>query len=180
MPEIKTFKKRPHRRWTEPELNMLRSGKIPKGRTYGQCCQKADMLGIKRPMSPTGRHMWTPDEEQAIREGRIPEGRTFRACFTHGYGMGLRLTDNGDGTFDVRSMDMPTVKREALMARAGILYQLHKEGLSLNRLANLIGVTNPAVSNMLKKYRESVFFEAEKKKSEKRIKELIKQLDAFK
>ena len=151
----KQFIKRGYRYWTEPEIEMLRNGQIPAGRTYSQCCSKADAMGIPKPAFPeltSGRTRWTPEEIDALKNGKVPPGRTVSACVARGYGLGLRVVDLGDGTIRVESVKEVAPSTRKMLDRAECLARMHAEGLTYLQIAENLGVSRQYVHEMVQKY----------------------------
>jgi len=171
------FKKREYRHWSDPEIDKLRHGKLPAGRTYAQCCTKALSLGLPKPESPTGRHKWKPEEIVTMKGGDVPEGRTVTACVTRGYYLGLRVTPLENGKLHVESMQDDTPAHRRMLARAEILSRMRDEGLSYAQIARKVGVSRQYVADMVNKYRETARYIKAKEKSDARLEQLAKEFN---
>jgi hypothetical protein len=171
------FKKREYRYWTEPEIEKLRNGQIPEGRTYVQCCAKADLLGFPRPDSPTGRHKWTKEDLETMKSGKVPPGRTATACITKGYGLGYRVADLGNGNLQVESMRDETPSEVATMTKAALLSKMRDEGLTYPQIAELAGISKQYACDLVNRYRRSARYAAKKAKSGNRVEDLIRKFN---
>lgn len=168
---MKTFTKRTYRHWTDKEIELLRRGKIPAKRTYGQCYLKAQQMGIEPPDSPTGRKKWSKKELDDLRKGKLPEGRSFSACQNRGYRIGIRLVREASGKVKCIPLEQYTFRHDKAMARAAILSQMRDEGLTYEEIAARVGVTKQCVYAMVRKYR--VDMNREKQVDEKKVKKLM-------
>lgn len=152
----KQFIKRGYRYWTEPELVALRNRQVPEGRTYSQCCSKAESLGIPKPISPDmtlRRTRWSPEEIADLRNSKVPPGRTVSACVARGYGLGLRVVDLGDGTIRVESVREVAPSTRKMLDRAECLARMHAEGMTYPQIAEKLGVSKQYVHEMVQKHR---------------------------
>ena len=70
--------------WTDKEIELIRQGIVPKGRTLRQCITKAHMEEIPWRRSP----IWSRSEIATLKSGGIPENRTHgdirKYCRHHG------------------------------------------------------------------------------------------------
>lgn len=66
-------------RWTEAEIEMLKRGENPPGRTTDSCYIMRGRLGIS-----TKKARWTETEIEMLKAGIVPEGRTFASCYCKG------------------------------------------------------------------------------------------------
>jgi hypothetical protein len=173
----RNFKKREYRHWSDPEIDALRHGKLPEGRTYPQCCMKALALGLPRPPSPTGRHKWLPEEIAELKNSKVPAGRTVSACITRGYALGLRVIDLGNGEIKVESVRSEPPSRCSMLAKAEILSKMRDEGLTYTQVADLVGVSKQYVCDMVNKFRRTTKYAKSKEKSNDRVDKLVQQFN---
>ena len=173
----RNFKKREYRHWTDPEINTLRHGKLPEGRSYQQCCMKALSLGLPKPTSPTGRHKWLPEEIVELKKSKVPAGRTVTACITRGYALGLRVIDLGNGEIKVESLHKEPPSHCSMLAKAEILSKMRDEGLTYTQIADLVGVSKQYVCNMVHEFRSTAKYTKTKEKSNDRVGKLVKEFN---
>ena len=171
------FKKREYKHWTEPELNDLRHGKLPEGRSYPQCCMKALALGLPRPPSPSGRHKWLPEEIAELKKGKVPAGRTVTACITRGYALGLRVIDLGNGEIKVESLNKEPPSHCSMLAKAEILSKMRDEGLTYTQIADLVNVSKQYVCDMVHTFRSTSKYTKTKEKSNDRVERLVQEFN---
>lgn len=173
----RNFKKREYRHWTDPEINDLRHGKLPEGRSYPQCCMKALALGLPRPPSPSGRHKWLPEEIVELKRSKVPTGRTVAACIARGYVLGLRVIDLGNGEIKVESLHNEPPSRCSMLAKAEILSRMRDEGLTYTQIADLVGVSKQYVCDMVHKFRSTAKYSKSKEKSNCRVEKLVQEFN---
>jgi hypothetical protein len=68
-------------KWTKKQEKLISEGKIPAGKTYGQCYMHAKNLGFQFSHRDARNTRWTADEDAFVRAGKIPAGRTWNACY---------------------------------------------------------------------------------------------------
>lgn len=70
--------------WTDKEIEQIKNGVVPRGRTLRQCIAKAHADGIPWRRSP----IWSKSEVSILKQGGIPENRTHgdirKYCRRHG------------------------------------------------------------------------------------------------
>ena len=70
--------------WTNKEIELIKKGKVPDGRTQFQCIHKASNMGI----SWKRKDSWTRDEVDMLKSGKVPEKKTHGQirmyCRKHG------------------------------------------------------------------------------------------------
>lgn len=174
----KVYKKREYRRWTDTEVEELREGKVPAGRSYSHCCMKAWQLGIPSPESPTGRRSWTQEDiDTLVKEHRVPPGRTVTACITRGYGLGLRVFDLGDGNLSVEPMSMEPPSRRELVDKAELLSRMRDAGLTFVDMSERLGVSKQYLCEMVHRYRKTEKYEKSRKRAEDKVDKLVQQFN---
>ena len=88
----KQYVKRKYKHWSDEDLDCVRQGIVPPGRTLTQCQSVAFRMGISFRHSRSNR--WTEEDIKLLRQGKIPEGRT--ACAAKGYCMSHHIPVTGD------------------------------------------------------------------------------------
>lgn len=70
------------RRWTESEIETVKRGDVPEGRTYAQSAAYAHAHGIpwKELRATKLKWFWTDEEKEMLARDEIPPGRTEAAC----------------------------------------------------------------------------------------------------
>jgi len=70
------------KRWTEDEIEAVKKGEIPEGRTYAQSAAYAHAHGIpwRELRAKNSKWFWSEEEKAALARDEIPPGRTEAAC----------------------------------------------------------------------------------------------------
>lgn len=81
----------PKKKWQPCEIDLVKSGLVPEGRTYMQAASYAHKHGIpwKELRKVTCKWWWRPEEEAILREGKIPPNRTWESIRQHKEKMGI-------------------------------------------------------------------------------------------
>lgn len=142
------YVKRAVSRWTEEEIDLLRLGQVPEGRTEQAAMAKAKSLGI-RAFERTGTNTrWTADELAALERGEVPAGRSPMACVYKGMSIGLDVKVAEDGTINV-TRKKPGNRRAQLLKRARQFAMMHEGGASLAEIGRRDGVSRQRVNEII-------------------------------
>lgn len=87
--------------WTKTEINLIKKGKVPDGRTVAQCIQQSSNMGIPWKKDDS----WTRDEIKMLKDGIAPPKKTHGQIRKYCRKNGIALPDG------VAPMDGPGRKQ---------------------------------------------------------------------
>lgn len=84
------------KKWTAEEIEVVKRGHVPEGRTYLQAASYAYVHGIpwNELRKETCEWWWRPEEEALLRAGKIPPKRSWNAIRLHKKKLGLTVHDH--------------------------------------------------------------------------------------
>jgi hypothetical protein len=135
-------------RWTEEDIDLLRLGQVPEGRTEQAAMAKARSMGI-RAFERTGKNTrWTTDEFDMLERGEKPEGRSEKACIYKGMSLGLDVKFDEEGRMSV-VRKKPGNRRGQLLNRAIRFAKMRDGGATLAEIGRRDGVSRQRVNEII-------------------------------
>lgn len=129
-------------RWTDAEIEQLKKGYIPEGRTLGAARAFAFQHRIAFNLADSRRKSWTAEEDALIAKGEVPPNRTSSACRARASKLGI--------VFDPRAnIPNPKWKRDG---RAEAMWVLHNGGFTYIRIGGLFRITRERVRQLVNLY----------------------------
>ena len=141
------YMKKKKDRWTPEEIELLRQGIVPEGRTLATAKAKAKTLGITLFDRSGPSTRWTPDEIEMLQHGEQPPGRSEVACFYKGMSLGLSVKFV-DGKISVKKKDISD-RRLKLLERARSYAKMKDSGDSLAEIGRRNGVSRQRVNEII-------------------------------
>lgn len=85
----------PKKKWTATEIDTVKKGLVPDGRTYLQAASYAHKHGIpwKELRRDICKWWWRPEEEALLLKGVIPPNRSWESIRQHKEKMGIARAD---------------------------------------------------------------------------------------
>lgn len=70
------------RKWQKEDIELVKQGKVPEGRSYAQAAAYAHAHGIAwgKLRAKDNKWYWKPEEKEMLARGEIPPGRSEAAC----------------------------------------------------------------------------------------------------
>lgn len=85
----------PKKKWQPAEIEAVKQGLVPEGRTYLQAASYAHKHDIpwKELRKAICTWWWRPEEEELLRKGMVPPNRTWESIRQHKEKMGIPRAD---------------------------------------------------------------------------------------
>lgn len=81
----------PKKKWEDWEIEKVKEGDVPDGRTYLQAASYAYVHGIpwKKLRASVCKWWWKPEEEEILKKGEVPPNRSWHAIRLHKKKLGI-------------------------------------------------------------------------------------------